>query len=212
MSKHDSFSDSDDDAPTPEQLAAAGAPGRYIDAFEFVRLGKSTRGSAPITWFERLVEDMPEQQAGAMVEWSAQADEGPLGEPLIVLGVDTVLTVQCERCLGPMPVHLSSEVPLQLVETEAELDDPDSFDVSELDAFEAGEAFDKVLGTRKFDLFEQVEDELILCVPYVPKHDVCPEGALPPGLGAEDGDGDEEREPSPFAALAKLKGKPDLAS
>jgi uncharacterized protein len=211
MSKHDNFSDSDD-APSPEQLAAAVAPGRYIDAFEFVRLGKSAQGNAPITWFERLVEDMPEQEPGAMVSWSAHADKGPLGEPLIVLGVDTVLTVQCERCLGPMPVHLASEVPLHVVETEAELDDPDSFDVSELDAFEAGEAFDKVLGTRKFDLFEQVEDELILCVPYVPKHDVCPEGALPPGLGADEIGNDDEREPSPFAALAKLKGKPDLAS
>ena len=211
MSKHDKPSNAGD-APTPEQLAAAAAPGRYIDAFEFVRLGKPAQGSVPITWFDRLVEDMPEQEPGAMVSWSAHADKGPLGEPLIVLGVDTVLTVQCERCLGPMPVHLASEVPLQLVETEAELDDPDSFDVSELDAFEAGEAFDKVLGTRKFDLFEQVEDELILCVPYVPKHDVCPEGALPPGLGDADTDSEEEREPSPFAALAKLKGKPDLAS
>lgn len=203
--------DDEDDEPTPEQLAAEAAPGRYIDAFEFVRLGKSTQGTAPVVWFERLIEDMPEQTPGAEVSWTAQAGKGPKGEALIVLGVETVLTVQCERCLGPMDVHLASQVPLQLVETEAELDDPDSFDVSELDAFEAGEAFDKVLGGRKFDLFEQVEDELILNVPYVPKHETCPEGAEVPRLMAEFA-AEDEPEPSPFAALAKLKGKSDLAS
>ncbi|WP_420225856.1 hypothetical protein [Pigmentiphaga litoralis] len=74
MSKQDNHSDSGN-APTPEQLAAAAAPGRYIDAFEFVRLGKSAQGSVPITWFDRLVEDMPEQEPGAMVSWSAHADK-----------------------------------------------------------------------------------------------------------------------------------------
>ena len=33
---------------------------------------------------------------------------------------------------------------------------------------------EKVVGAHHFDLLAQIEDELILSVPYVPKHDVCP--------------------------------------
>jgi len=176
---------------------------RHIDAFEFVRLGRSLEGSAPLARFVRLLDGLPEQDPSATVNWSARADRGPLGEPLIRLDVETALTLQCQRCLGPLAIPIESEVALQLVETEAELDDPDTFDESDLDAIESGRDFEKVLGSRRFDLFEQVEDELILSVPYVPRHDVCPEG--------EDGrSGDDPgKKPSPFAVLAGLKGRAD---
>jgi uncharacterized protein len=93
------------------------------------------------------------------------------------------------------------------VRSESELDDPDSFDFAELEDIEAGVSFDKVLGTSKFDLLEQVEDELVLCVPFVPKHDVCP--AIPGGIeiGLGEGGDEPEKRPSPFAALASLKSK-----
>jgi len=173
---------------------------RHIDAFEFVRLGRSLEGSVPLARFVRLLDGLPDQDASAMVRWSAQADRGPLGEPLIRLAVETGLTVQCQRCLGPLAVPIESEVALQLVETEAELDDPDTFDESDLEELDSGRDFEKVLGSRRFDLFEQVEDELILSVPYVPRHDVCPESGDGPS-------GDvSEKKPSPFAVLAGLKG------
>ena len=175
---------------------------RHIDAFEFVRLGRSLEGSVPLAGFVRLLEGFPEQESGALVHWRAAADKGPLGESLIRLSVETVLTLQCQRCLGPLAAPIESEVALQLVEREEELDDPDVFEESDLDAIEAGRDFEKVLGSRRFDLFEHIEDELILSVPYVPRHDVCP---------AEGGKAGEEPEkaPSPFAVLAGLKGQPD---
>lgn len=195
-----------------ENPEAQKAVGRYVDAFEFVRLAKAQQGIAPLAWFERVIEDMPEQDPEAMVRWSATADRGPADEPLIRLDVHAVVTVQCERCLGPMAVALDSEIALQLVHTEAELDDPDSFDFSELEDIEAGVSFDKVLGTSKFDLLEQVEDELVLCVPFVPKHDVCP--AIPGGVEIGQGDNTEsqaEKQPSPFAVLANLKSRTDIS-
>ncbi|OVZ63029.1 hypothetical protein CDO44_03820 [Pigmentiphaga sp. NML080357] len=184
-----------------KNVSEAGAV-RHIDAFEFVRLGRSLEGSTPLARFVRLLEGLPEQDPAAVVRWSARADRGPLGEPLIRLDVETVLTLQCQRCLGPLATPIESEVALQLVETEAELDDPDVFDESDMDAIEAGRDFEKVLGSRRFDLLEQVEDELILSVPYVPRHDVCPSG------GGKSGDAPDDK-PSPFAVLAGLKTRPD---
>ena len=77
-------------------------------------------------------------------------------------------------------------------------------DPTELDA----EDFDqpeKVVGSRRFDLMELIEDELILEVPFIPRHAQCP------GVGGEPSvpQGDEpaaERE-SAFAALGALKSK-----
>ena len=56
--------------------------------------------------------------------------------------------------------------------------------------------------SRQFDLRELVEDELLLTLPIVPKHEQCP-ALLPsaaPGLAAED-----VAPAHPFAALAALK-------
>ncbi len=177
---------------------------RYVDAFEFVRLGRTLQGTMPVVDCERLISDQPEQDAAEQVQWSAAAGRGPLGESLIRLHVRALLTLRCQRCLGPLPALLESEVALQVVETEAELDDPDSFDPAELDDIDAEADFEKVLGSRKFDLHEQVEDELILCVPYVPKHDVCPAANDATSLPVEGG-----KRPSPFASLAGLKSEPD---
>ena len=56
---------------------------------------------------------------------------------------------------------------------------------------------------RHLDLRELVEDELLLELPVVPRHDECPE-PLPHANDEEDEAPVEER-PNPFAALAALK-------
>ena len=66
------------------------------------------------------------------------------------------------------------------VKSEADLDDDTLREQSdEDDEGEEGKGFvsnlpEKVVGSHHFDLLAQIEDELILSVPYVPKHDVCP--------------------------------------
>src|SRR5690606_11556798 len=83
---------------------------------------------------------------------------------------------------------------LELVETEAELEAEDAEE-------EDPETPDRVLGATHFDLQSLVEDELILVLPYVPKHKVCP--SLPKAL--ETAEGSDTRRPSPFSVLAELK-------
>ena len=109
-----------------------------------------------------------------------------------------------------------SEVLLQLVKSESDLDDGfTNGDVTDGsagsdDEDEEGNGFvsnqpEKVVGSHHFDLLAQIEDELILSVPYVPKHDVCP------GAQAKVSDVPQEepavKRPSPFAVLEQLKHK-----
>jgi uncharacterized protein len=68
---------------------------------------------------------------------------------------------------------------------------------AELDA----ESEDDVLvSSAHFDLLALVEDELLLALPIVPRHDACP-APLP----APSDDLSEEPRANPFAALAALK-------
>jgi uncharacterized protein len=58
--------------------------------------------------------------------------------------------------------------------------------------------------TRALDLRELIEDELLLALPIVPRHEVCAE-PLPVAIDAEADAPAGDPAPGPFAALAALK-------
>jgi DUF177 domain-containing protein len=107
----------------------------------------------------------------------------------------TSVVLECQRCLKPMTIAVEFERSYRFVhgeETAADLDLDSDDDVLAL--------------TRSLDLRELVEDELLLALPLVPRHDVCPE---PLNLPADPGADEAEPAPNPFAGLAALKrGRP----
>lgn len=165
-----------------------------VDTWELSRLQHSLRGEAPLAGFSRLLSGLPAQPANRMVQWALAGEHDGHGRHYLVVQAETVVVVECQRCLGTFdfPLHASNRV--QLVQSEAELEAEDP-------AEEDPEAPDLVMGSARFDVHAFVEDELILALPYVPKHDVCP--SLPNAL--ETAEGSDTGRPSPFAVLAKLK-------
>ena len=150
--------------------------------------------------------------------WSVRGEQGKsgllAGEPLLHLHVQANPLVICQRCNAPFAYPVDSQTLLHLVKSEDDLDD--GFSASGQETARTTKTMtakkDKVLrpinpkggGAHHFDLLAQIEDELILSVPYVPKHDVCP------GAQANDGDASQEpvvKRPSPFAVLEQLKHK-----
>ncbi|WP_454691021.1 YceD family protein [Achromobacter aloeverae] len=186
-------------------------PAGIIDAFEFVRLGKQAEGSVPLARMLRAVEGLPEQpdDASGEVHWQLRGLRGAMDEPLLELRVQASPVLICQRCMEPFAFPIDAEVLLQLVRNESELDDGGYDGRDDEDEEEDGEpgsgaaAPEKVVGSQRFDVLSQVEDELILNIPYVPRHEVCP--------GAAGQAGQEKSEPvkrpSPFAVLEKLKHK-----
>ena len=190
---------------------------KRIDAFAFAHSGKEAHGTIPLVRFSRAVEGLPEQPLGdaGLVTWSVRGEVGKsgllLGRPLLHVHVQANPVLVCQRCNAPFVYPVDSEVLLQLVKSEADLDDDTSYgeQSDEDDEGEEGKGFvsnlpEKVVGSHHFDLLAQIEDELILSVPYVPKHEVCP------GAQAKVSDALDEpavKRPSPFAVLEQLKHK-----
>jgi uncharacterized protein len=153
-------------------------------------------GRWPLTLFERLADSAPvERRPGTAdsVVWHARGEQLAArdGTPEIWLHLraSTTIALECRRCLEPVEVPLQVDTRLRFVRGEdaaAELDAESEYDVLPL--------------TRSLDLQTLIEDELLLALPVLPAHEVCPHP-----LPAVFGEPDVEAPSSPFAALADLK-------
>lgn len=179
-----------------------------VDAFDFARRGQVVEGAFSIHRLQRLLEGLAEQPFGEVTELStAPAGPGVVryviqgrrtkdDKSQLVVQVQANLVLECQRCLGPLILPIDRTTIFELVRRESDLSD----DEPDEDDFDAPE---QIVGSPKFDLAELLEDELILEVPYVPRHTQCSDTA---DLDAQSDEvaGREER-PSPFAVLGQLK-------
>ncbi|HEY0296026.1 MAG TPA: hypothetical protein VGC69_11905, partial [Bordetella sp.] len=102
---------------------------RNIDAFALARKGGTLSGETAIVRFLRLVEDLPEQNG--LARWQVRGSMGMgtaktgviAGQPLLHLHAQADLLLDCQRCGQPFTFAVDAQVVLQLVESEADLDD-----------------------------------------------------------------------------------------
>jgi uncharacterized protein len=183
-----------------------------IDAFDFARQAREASGSMPLVRFQRAAEDLPMQprDSSGDVRWSVRGEMGKhggrQGEMLLHLHIQANPVVICQRCMQAFAYPIDFAVSLHLVKSEAQLDvnyGDDTADDSDGGLDDEPDAPEKVVGSRRFDLLAQIEDELILSIPYVPRHEVCPG----PPAKTDAGEPVTVERPSPFAVLEKLKQK-----
>jgi uncharacterized protein len=155
-----------------------------IDGFEFASAGATQQGVLPLSGFPRLRDMLASDEGEVAYQLKGMRDER--GRPSLRLRVDGELLLRCQRCLGPLAFEVKADELLVLAATQAEID-ADPADV---------EAPDRVLAGKDMSVADLVEDELILAVPYAPRHDEC-------APAAREGEGATVR---PFAGLRdKLK-------
>ena len=150
----------------------------------FAAEGVALEGDWPGPTLERLADlQVPPQDVGqADVHWRVQGERrlkaGSEAELWLTLWVQAPVWLTCQRCLQPMAVGLALDRRLRFVHGESQ--------AQALDA----ESDDDVLALpRWLDLRELVEDELLLSLPLVPRHQTCPQ-PLPVPIRLED-DSDE---------------------
>jgi uncharacterized protein len=170
----------------------------HLDVEAFARDGASLEGTWPLIHLERLRAcAAPEQavQPHEVLTWQIQGElrsaRGHEAEIWLALQAQTELSMTCQRCLKParFPVNVVQSLRFVQGEDAAAALDADSED-------------DVLALSRALDARSLLEDELLLALPLVPKHDRCPE-PLPlaaPVLVEED-------RSNPFAALAGWKSE-----
>ena len=193
---------------------------RDLDLFEFARSGRDAAGMVRVSQLPRMLNEVPAEvlnnppDRDTAFTWQAQGatqpelqDDGTEGrQPYLRLAVHGSAWLECQRCLAPYEQAFDVDATYRIVATEEEADefplDDDEVEV--------------IVGSRHFDLVDLIEEELLLSLPLVPKHDVCPAIHESLASGADGADGvdsvddvpEQEVEPeraNPFAALGSLK-------
>ncbi len=173
-----------------------------LDLAAFAEAGASLEGAWTAVELERLADaGAPETPASGWpdLSWRLQAEmrrpkAGP-AQTWLRLEARANVWLTCQRCLQPLSEVVQVDRWLRFVEGE-----------SQAAALDADSDDDVLALPRHLDARELIEDELLLALPLVPRHAVCPE-PLPvtsddPAEPAASEDAEREH---PFAKLAALK-------
>lgn len=153
-----------------------------IDGFEFAAAGGSMRGTWPAGAFPRL-RDLLHDEAGT-VEVELHGARDVQGRLCLALRVTGMLRLSCRRCLEAVSVPVHENATLWLARAQEEIDAQPL----------TTEGSDGVVASGAMAVRDLVEDELLLALPYAPRHDSC--------LAREDAAPGERR--TPFAGLRGL--------
>ncbi|MGN6669430.1 MAG: DUF177 domain-containing protein [Trinickia sp.] len=196
-----------------------------FDIFEFARSGRQAAGAVRVSQLPRMLNEVPADapDRDTLFSWRAEGSTQPelqddgteAAQPYLRLALHGMAWLECQRCLTPYEEAFDVETTFRLVATEEEAE---AFPLDE-------DELDVIVGSRQFDLVDLIEEELLLSLPLVPKHDVCPlvHESLVSGAAGEHASelSDDESEsddrasgslderdadkPNPFAALEALK-------
>ena len=172
-----------------------------LDVAAFVQAKAKLSARDSLQKYERLAEETRAPEPDLIIEWQLQGEQRSAADgvarPALHVQAHAHLPLTCQRCMGEVRVDVAVDRHVLFAADEdsaAALDDVSDDDVLAL--------------TPELDVRELVEDELLMALPVVPRHEVCPG---PVQLSAQDADFDaaQDEKQHPFAALAALKdGKP----
>ena len=168
-----------------------------LDVKAFAQAGARLSSHDSLLKYERLAQEARGLHPDLIVDWEARGEVrsalGGISQVWLHLKVRASFPMECQRCLTPVDVPLEVDREFRFVADEATaeaLDDESEEDLLAL--------------SREFDLHELIEDELLMALPVVPRHDECPVN-VPMASSDDDFEEASAEKPNPFAALAGLR-------
>lgn len=131
-----------------------------FDAFKLSRLHGELRGCVEPGSLERLEDRVGDGEG--RVDWTIRGGADAQGRPAITVSLDGTVPLECQRCLGLLeqPVHQSTTLLLAR----------DEGDLLKLDQASEHEV---VVASAPLDPVALVEDELLLTLPFAPRHEAA---------------------------------------
>ena len=167
---------------------------RHLDVHAFAMAGGRLDGQLALSSLARVMVECAPAQDTPAVRWSARGETrlGGKGEQQLWLHLDADCSVPliCQRCLDVVHARLLVDRWFRFVPDEA----------TALAQDETCEE-DLLAVNGEFDLEALIEDELVLELPHIARHDVCPAQRNGPVSGS----GSVAEPAHPFAVLAGLK-------
>lgn len=166
-----------------------------IDSLEFAAKGDCIRGKLAVASLPRLADVLVNRDGWLDCELSGWQQKGRAGATADEFGLRLRVTgrlgMGCQRCLAEVGIDCRIDSRLLLVPPGAEWPE------DELEADWLNEC-DAIPAERELSVLSLVEEEVLLALPLVPRHEKC-------GLPGDPGPQEAESRPSPFAVLAGLK-------
>jgi uncharacterized protein len=156
-----------------------------INSLEFTRKSLEIRDTIAHSDLQRAKDLLtPETES---LNWRLSGEVSADKKARLHLTLTGNVAVPCQRCLEPMLIALNISSEFILVKDESEVP-PEEDDV---------EDYDYIVADAEMDVLQLVEDEILLALPYAPKHEIndC----------AVKAEVNELKTPNPFAALRDFK-------
>jgi uncharacterized protein len=150
-----------------------------IDGLAFARNAEVVHGRLGLESLPRLAQS---GCTGLVLDFVLTGESNERGKPGLKLTVVGSVHLQCQRCLGGLELPLRFEAQLEFASSEEE-------------STAADDGVERVVARREMSVVDLVEDEVLLALPMVPRHEQCIVAA----------EFEADAEPSAFQALAALK-------
>jgi len=163
---------------------------RLVDLRKLAAFGGEMSGEIPLSALERVAAECEHDHHPVTVKLEFGIDEDKVRYARGT--VSASMPMQCQRCLGTVVIKADAAPNLAMVWSEEQIVDlPRRYDGI-------------VVGSEPVDLYELIEDELLLCMPLAPRHAENECEAMKRRFGDEEEAPKTER-PNPFGVLAALK-------
>lgn len=171
-------------------------PPLHLDIKAFAQAANAIGGQNSLAKYKRLMQETQGLGSENKLNWLAQGElRGEVvgsEQVWLHLTVDTCLPLTCQRCLGQVDIAVVVKQSFRFVESEqaAQAQDDESDE-------------DVLVLSQDFNLVELIEDEVLMALPLIARHETCPVevklAVADPGFETES---TEKRHP--FAVLATL--------
>ena len=163
----------------------------HIDPYRYAEQRLGLDGIVNIADMQRLSSSLHTSHGKVTVHLQFGVDEQDIA--FLKGHLNTTLTLQCQRCMEPFDYEIISDFTLGIVNTLDEVNTLPEY-------YEPALTKEKSLALR-----DLIEDELILNLPIIPRHELeeCKVRLPISGIGSEE----ETKTESPFRVLESLKGK-----
>lgn len=139
-------------------------PETRFDAFKLAARASSVSGSLDARRLANVADSLAPGDDPVPIAWTVEGRRSAEGRPAISIDIEGDVPLVCQRCLARMAWPVSQGTEVLLAHDEDEL--------ATLDAETDGEV---ILADRPLDAATLVEDELVLTLPFAPRHEgECP--------------------------------------